>query len=377
VLEADTALSEAPTEAEIGAEIDLAVWTREQYRRQRKKRVRAEIAARDRARRTAAGISRQENRYLRWSDRARAAKRRATNPDALTAMAHRRAVWSSWALRAVVMVGLLWSAVNVGRNLMPEGTHVGSMWWLQWVLGFGVEAMISVPILVIMVQATTAARLGMDVDRTRFVAFESALLLTTVALNAGPSVVGHEYMRAAAYSVVPMIVAFLVWLHAHVAANYGQLISAIPGPDDDGVRDVDDQDEDPMVSALSSSFRTLTSPAGSVSAPGTLARDDHPASGPDRARLIWQVPERADEPGEEQRHLANEMVRQGLSIKSVEEISAILSMAGYRTPNGIADEMTRLTGTKWSRSTVDRILDRAQLLQAQQGTEVVPTAQPA
>jgi hypothetical protein len=66
-------------------------------------------------------------------------------------MTHQRAVWSSWALRVVVMVGLFWSAVNVGRGFMPEATHVGSMWRLHWALGFGVEAMISVPILVIMV----------------------------------------------------------------------------------------------------------------------------------------------------------------------------------------------------------------------------------
>jgi hypothetical protein len=65
-------------------------------------------------------------------------------------------------------------------------------------------------------------------------------------------------MRAAEYSAVPILVAFLVWLHAHVAANYGLLIADIPGPDHDGVHaDADRQDEGPALPASLSATGTM------------------------------------------------------------------------------------------------------------------------
>ncbi|MER7454084.1 hypothetical protein ABTW96_27790 [Nocardia beijingensis] len=55
------------------------------------------------------------------------------------------ATWSSLRLRAVIVVGLVWSAVNVGRNLASEGGPAGASWWLLWLLSFGIEAMTASP----------------------------------------------------------------------------------------------------------------------------------------------------------------------------------------------------------------------------------------
>jgi hypothetical protein len=76
---------------------------------------RAELAATERDRRAAA--ARHDDIEQRWHRKACAQQRRETNPDALDGMLQRCATRSSWQLRAVMAVGLIWSAVNVGRNL--------------------------------------------------------------------------------------------------------------------------------------------------------------------------------------------------------------------------------------------------------------------
>jgi hypothetical protein len=142
-------------------------------------------------------------------------------------MLHRRASRSSWRLRAVMATGLLWSAVNVGRNLTPDGASGEVSWWLLWALSFGIEAMISVPILEIMAQAATAARLGITVQRAKIVLFEAVLLTATVGLNSGPHLAAGHLGCAAEYSVAPIMVVVLMWLHAWLTARNAEMISAI------------------------------------------------------------------------------------------------------------------------------------------------------
>ncbi|MEV0762904.1 hypothetical protein [Nocardia sp. NPDC050435] len=97
---------------------------------------------------------------------------------------------------------------------------------LYW-LSYGIEAMISIPIITIMVVATTAARWGRELPRGKVVFFETALLGTTIGLNAGPHLSAGHWGKAAEFSIAPVMVGVVIWLHAWVSARYAQLIDSV------------------------------------------------------------------------------------------------------------------------------------------------------
>jgi hypothetical protein len=392
-----SALYDVHSEREIAAERALHVWMRTKQRRQRKRVFRAELTDAERDRRTSAAIEREDAAEQRWHRRARAQRRRETNPDALEGMLHRRASRSSWRLRAVMAIGLLWSAVNVGRNLTPDGASGEVSWWLLWALSFGIEAMISVPILEIMAQAATAARLGITVQRTKILLFEAVLLTSTVGLNSGPHLAAGDLGRAAEYSVAPIMVVVLMWLHAWLTARNAEMISAIaarrnetaphesPAPDASGTSSAE--------RATASSGRPVLSPvtprpvydpsaitiaaaastsAGSAPLPRTMETatatpadlgaqaPSHPAAeATARADGDTMTPVVVDPCGE----IAEQLVLRKLVQKPAPQIVAILQLAaqGFNA-NRIATEMSAITSTPWARSTVDRIIARAESL---------------
>lgn len=218
-IQLDPALLQEMQADEIERELDLQVWMREQGRRQRRRLAKRAFVAeyRDRVRAV---------RNQRWHEEALAAQRRATSSDAKIAMLHRKTVWMSRSMYTAMAVGLLWSAINVGLNLGrvvgPAGPHAA-----LWVLSFGIEGMISVPILHIMDQATTAARLGIRVNRAKIIAFEAPLLLATLTLNAGPHVRTGDWNDAALFGVAPTMVVVGMWLHSWLADRYAQMIDAV------------------------------------------------------------------------------------------------------------------------------------------------------
>ncbi|MCM6776018.1 hypothetical protein NDR87_20015 [Nocardia sp. CDC159] len=226
-LQTDPALFEELSEAEIAAERELAEWIRAQRRRQRRRAVAAELAAEKRERRVALSVRRADDADVRWHRRALAARRRVANPDARLAQLYRRAEWTSRALIGVVVLGMLWSGVNVQQNLVPSGDMRDPLYWLS----YGFEAMISIPIIAIMVVATTAARWGREIPRGKVVFLEATLLGVTIALNSGPHLVNGAPARAAEAAVAPLMVGVVIWLHAWVATRYAQLIDAVPLPD--------------------------------------------------------------------------------------------------------------------------------------------------
>ncbi|WP_051024274.1 hypothetical protein [Nocardia aobensis] len=228
-LQADPALFAELSDREIAAERDLAEWIRTQRRRQRKRAVTAQMSAEKRDRRVALALRRADDADARWHRRARAARMRVSNPDARLAQLFRRAEWSSRALIGVVVLGMVWAGVNVQHNLVPSGDMSDPLYWLS----YGFEAMISIPIITIMVVATTAARWGRDIDRGKVVFLETALLGVTIALNAGPHLVAGAPARAAEAAVAPVMVGVVIWLHAWVSARYAQLIDDIPMEDID------------------------------------------------------------------------------------------------------------------------------------------------
>ncbi|WP_433727914.1 hypothetical protein ACQP0C_37490 [Nocardia sp. CA-129566] len=228
-LQDDAALVQVLSDAEIDAERELAQWVRAQRREQRKRAVEDELAAETRNRRTTAAIQRADDADARWHRRALAARRRVSNQDARLAQLYRRAEWSSRALIAVVVLGMVWAGVNVQHNLVPSGNMADPLYWLS----YGIEAMISIPIITIMVAATTAARWGRELDRGKVVFFETALLGTTVALNAGPHLAAGSFGQAAEYAIAPVMVGVVIWLHAWVSARYALLIDGVPLVDDE------------------------------------------------------------------------------------------------------------------------------------------------
>lgn len=223
-LQLDPALLEVLSEREIAAERELAEWIRAQRRKQRRREIEAELAAEQRDRKSSAALRRSEEADDRWHRRALAARRRASSEDARLAQLYRRAEWSSRALIAVVVLGMVWAGVNVQHNLVPSGDMSDPLYWLS----YGIEAMISIPIITIMVAATTAARWGRELARGKVLFFEAALLGTTVALNTGPHLAAGDLGRAAEYAIAPVMVGVVIWLHAWVAARYAVLIDGAP-----------------------------------------------------------------------------------------------------------------------------------------------------
>ncbi|WP_280310272.1 hypothetical protein [Nocardia abscessus] len=352
-------------------------------RRDRQKAFRRRLGSQNRGRRSEERIQATHQRELRWHARAQAERRRATSPDALEGMLHRRATWSSLRLRAVIVVGLVWSAVNVGRNLVPEGGPTGASWWLLWLLSFGIEAMISVPILEVMAQAATAARLGVTVERRRIVLFEACLLTATVGLNSGPHLAAGDFGRAAEYAVAPVMVVVLMWLHAWLAARYARLISMVSptGTLDetsdstnravDGVHGVDQTIRPLQVDDYPASVVAQTT-APPAPATGLVASTTEPSVGsvetphqhqPQPQQQV-ELPERVlidvSEPDQCCR-IARELVRGRLTQKPETEIEELLRLAQRGVnANAIATELSQVTGVKWTRSTVDRIVARAE-----------------
>ncbi|TCJ94292.1 helix-turn-helix domain-containing protein [Nocardia alba] len=221
-LQHDTALYDALSDSEIRAERELAEWIRAQRRKQRRRAVGDELAAEQRDRRTSTLIRRTDEADARWHRKALAARRRVSSADARLAQLYRRSEWSSRALIGVVVLGMVWAGVNVQRNLVPSGDMSDPLYWLS----YGIEAMISIPIIVIMVTATTAARWGRELERGKVIVFELALLGTTIALNAGPHLAAGSFGRAAEFAIAPVMVGVVIWLHAWVSARYAMLIES-------------------------------------------------------------------------------------------------------------------------------------------------------
>jgi hypothetical protein len=225
-LQDDPALLAALSDKELAADRKLVEWERARRRKHRRGQVKHELG-RDAKDVKAADRTRNDEASDRlWHRRALAARRRVTNPDARLAKLYRRSELSSRALVAVVIVGMAWSGVNVQHNLAPAGDVTNPLFWL----GYGIDALISVPLIVTMVQATTAASWGRDVKRAQIIGLEVGLLLMMIGLNAGPLLVAGHLTKAAEYAVAPTMVGVVIWLHAWTSARYSELIAGVHVP---------------------------------------------------------------------------------------------------------------------------------------------------
>jgi hypothetical protein len=158
---------------------------------------------------------------------ARVNHRRAADPHAMTAALHRMGKRLPAALIGVAVVGTLWSGVNVQHNLFPVANFADPLYWIS----FGFEALISVPLIVIMATTAVAAKHGREVSRRKVIPIEAALLGLSVALNVGPHI-GHA-REMLEFGLAPVMVAAAVWLHPWVSGIFAGLIAdTMPAPAD-------------------------------------------------------------------------------------------------------------------------------------------------
>lgn len=362
-LQHDPALFDVLSEKEIAAERDLAEWVRAQRRKQRRWSVEDELTTEKRNRRADAAVRRTDAANTRWHRRALAARQRVSSVDARLAQLYRRAEWSSRALIAVVVLGMVWAGVNVQHNLVPSGDKSDPLHWLS----YGIEAMISIPIITIMVAATTAARWGRELARGKVVFFETALLATTIALNAGPHLAARSYGRAAEYAIAPMMVGMVIWLHAWVSARYALLIEASPRITDEAqasaatggahrhvaqsfpVRETARERETHHLATSTEAYDEAPPQPHRPEPEDSSAEPAHQASSTATVAVSMIVPEAdidtaagdADEDdGDEISTIAREIVRRRWSKLPVEQLAEILVLADDAWPAaGIAGEV--------------------------------------
>lgn len=269
-LQGDTALVDALSDEELAKDRELAEWERDERRAQYKRSVKRELARVDRANKTAEELEDESAVDRRWHRRAVAARKRVTSPDARLAKLYRRAELSSRALIAVVAIGMLWSAVNIQQNLVPNGDKTQLLYWLS----YGVESLLSVPLIVIMVQATTAAMWGREVERGKIIFMEVALLLVNVGLNSGPHLVAGHLQKAAEFAVAPVMVGVVIWLHAWNSNRYSQLIATayVPGePEDAGKLGEDTAALLDLVARVQAAMRAGQLPPSELNTAGEVA----------------------------------------------------------------------------------------------------------
>ncbi|WP_428846787.1 hypothetical protein [Nocardia terpenica] len=215
----DPALTEALSEGELQAERDLAERIREQERDQRWKNVQAAASASDRARQTSEAIAKADMRDLLMARRAIAAQRRESSPHAKLASLYRHRAWSLRSLAGVVMVGMLWSAVNVQHNIAPGGPG-DPLYWFSYLL----EGMISVCLVIIMIGTNKVAEWGILDSRKQVAAAELALLGLTVGLNTYPYLRSGSWYDVGVHAVAPVMIGVALLVHDAASHRYGQAI---------------------------------------------------------------------------------------------------------------------------------------------------------
>lgn len=220
-LQVDSALFDALSDEEIAAERALSETIRARRRKIREHQSTAELARAQADEREAASLAKEASKNARWHRRAVASRDRLASEEAKLTQLYRRAEWSARALVGVVILGMVWSGVNVQRNMVPSGDKSDPLYWLS----YGVEAMISIPIIVIMLVATTAARWGRHIPRGGVVAAEIGLLSLTVGLNAGPHIASGTWGKAGEFAIAPVMVGVVIWLHSWVSGAYAKLIT--------------------------------------------------------------------------------------------------------------------------------------------------------
>ncbi|NQE89632.1 hypothetical protein [Nocardia terpenica] len=165
------------------------------------------------ASRTKAQIARADAEAQRWEAKALADEKRITSPYGKVALAKKISTRIDYALYGMVAVGIGISALNIQRTVTTHGTADPLTW-----LAFGMEAMVTVPIVVTMVVASLGMRLGKSFNRKPFAIIEALLLVAAVALNVLPHALAGDLLAAIQFGSVPALLAVSVALHGFVSS---------------------------------------------------------------------------------------------------------------------------------------------------------------
>lgn len=183
------------------------------------------------ARHAAERRHRKEIMDAEWHADALAARQRATSDSAQTADTHRKSMWISRILIGVMGVGIVWGMFNVQHNMMAGESMADPRYWLAFLY----ELMITVPLIAVTVTAAIAARRGRPVTKRRIIGLEVGLLLLSLVLNVGPHVMAGHWQTAVEYSIAPIMIAAMVWLHSWTSDTFADLIAAEPSVNADVV----------------------------------------------------------------------------------------------------------------------------------------------
>lgn len=184
-----------------------------QVRRKLGKRARkAEVA---RAKSTAA--------MQEWRRRAAHAAERLTSHDMRLAQLARQLTWTRRVLIALMAVGMAWSAVNVQNNLVPSGDSSQPLFWVS----YGVEALVSGCLIVLLMTSATLESWGYRQPRTRLSGYslEGLLVLVSLGLNIGTPLARGDVWLALEYAVAPVMVGALVWTYNYATGALSRVLA--------------------------------------------------------------------------------------------------------------------------------------------------------
>uniref|UniRef100_UPI003F499BAE hypothetical protein n=1 Tax=Amycolatopsis sp. CA-290885 TaxID=3239925 RepID=UPI003F499BAE len=265
--QAEDALYAAMSDEEIAERKQLsAQLRREQFAehvRNERAQLAAERAAGDRERRirqedaaTDDLLRREQASAARWRRRAAAEADKLTSNDALIAQVARLLVITKRVLVGLATIGMAWTAVNVQKNLVPDNNMATPMFWLS----YGVEALFSGVLVMLMLSSAAAARAGLDqakaeggpsgsvskgrgFDLAKWSRYgqEALLLSVSLGLCAGPELHAGNELKALEYAVAPIGVAVVVWAYNHITGRLSAALVklSVPQPsvklDEEGV----------------------------------------------------------------------------------------------------------------------------------------------
>lgn len=184
----------------------------------------AEVRRRVEARRLETELANQDAADQRWNRRAESARQRLTSPASRLADLFRARQRQIRALMAVALVGMLWGAANV-HDILVSRFRITSPFDPGYLLAYGVEPLVTVPLIVLMAHQAKLAEWGRQSgwrDQRLLRLVEGVLLLAALAMNAAPHFT--EGASALIFVVPPSMIAVSMFVVPVVAAKLGAIL---------------------------------------------------------------------------------------------------------------------------------------------------------
>ncbi len=228
------------TDDEFDAIAALEQEKREQTRQQELRHFEAELADADtefeadrklkkNARKFEAARAKSTAVMQEWRQRAAHAAERLTSHDMRLAQLARQLTWTRRLLITLMAVGMAWSAVNVQHNLVPSGDRGEPLFWVS----YGVEALVSGCLIVLLMTSATLASWGYSREQHRRngYALETMLVLVSLGLNIGTPLAHGDIRLALEYAVAPLMVGALVWTYNYATGALSRVLAEQAGAD--------------------------------------------------------------------------------------------------------------------------------------------------